>query len=224
MKKIFVSILFFGILCFNTSFAQAVCGIGIELLKDPYNNKVFVFKVFPNSSAQKYGLKEGSEIISIEGERLKNLSKVQILNLIKGAENTKVKLVVKNNKAQKTIEVPREKFQISSKKTSDFDFYWQKIAQKNVVIEPINQNILKNMSKEFYVEVVPTVNYWIARKVYFEYGYDFCGTYGEQVKNKCISNLVKSEIEKTKKENVNRGLLKENILENSISNNIIQAK
>lgn len=50
----------------NSVFAQtSICGIGANLVKDPYNKKVFVFKTFSNSMALKYGLPEGAEIISV---------------------------------------------------------------------------------------------------------------------------------------------------------------
>lgn len=54
--------------------------------------------------ALKYGLSEGAEIISVNNQKVKKLDINQVTNLIRGEEGTKVKLVIKYNKEESTIE------------------------------------------------------------------------------------------------------------------------
>lgn len=226
MKKIFIVIFIFGMLCFNMSFAQTSSEIGIKLLKDPYNKKVFILKILQNSITDKYNIKEGMEIISIDGKKLKDLDIKQIANLLKGKECTEIKFILKINKEQKTVTIPRTQLQIPQSSISDFDIYWRKVAPENIIIEPIAKNILENISKKFYVEIVPAMNYWVARKAHFEDGYNVCMTYPENIKKQCLVKLTHTEINKTKKDNeedYNNSIM-ENAYKNSISANIFQIK
>ena len=221
MKKIFIALTFiFGILCFNMSFAQAFFGIGIEIIKDPYNKKVFVFKVLQNSTAQKYGLLEGSEIISVNGKKVKNLDIGKITNLVRGKKDTMVHLTVKYNKKQSDIHIPRDHIIVESKAHDKFETYWRQVAPDNVIVETIPQNMLNNMSKDFYIEIVPAINYWISRKSAFQYGYNFCMIHPQLSHDKCISELLSREIAKTKKDSkfiLQKELINEQTLKNNIS-------
>ena len=221
MKKIFIALTFiFSILCFNLSFAQEFFGLGIELIKDPYNNKVFIFKILNNSSAQKNGLLEGSEVISIDGKKVKNLDIKTITNLIRGKKDTKVKLTVKYNKKQSDILIPRTLIKQSFKTQNKFELCWEKIAPDDIIIESIPQNMLNNMSKDLYIEIVPIVNYWISRKASFQYSYNSCMMHPKAQQEKCISTLINQEINKTQKEDkfkLKYDILKEQSLQNSVS-------
>lgn len=85
MKKVLITFVLLGLIIQSTFFAQnAICGIGANLVQDPYNKKVFVFKTYPNSMALKCDLPEGAEIISVDDQKVKKLNINQVTELIRG--------------------------------------------------------------------------------------------------------------------------------------------
>lgn len=221
MKKVFISFILIGSFLQCLVYAEtSICGIGANLVKDPYNKKVFVFKTFPNSMALKYALPEGAEIISVDNQKVKNLSIDQVSTLIRGEENTKVKLVIKYNKKESIIEIPRAKFVLPEKKQDKFETHWKQVAPINARIEPIPQNMINNMSKKWYAEVVPFTNYWLERKVEFKNSYDVCMSYPSSEQTACLINLTNREINKTAQDRqleVQENLLKQQTIQNSIN-------
>lgn len=221
MKKVLITFALLGLIIQSTVFAQnAICGIGVNLVQDPYNKKVFVFKTYPNSMALKYGLPEGAEIISVNDKKVKKLNINQVTELIRGEEGTRVKLVTKYNKEESIIEITRAKFILPEKVQDKFEIHWKQIAPINARIEPIPLNMINNMSKKWYVEVVPFTNYWLARKAEFKNSYDVCMSYPASEQNACLINLTNREINKTAQDRqleVQENMLKQQTIQNSIN-------
>ena len=221
MKKGLITFVLLGLIIQSTAFAQnAICGIGANLVQDPYNKKVFVFKTYQNSMALKYGLPEGAEIISVDDQKVKKLNINQVTELIRGEEGTKVKLVIKYNKEENIIEIPRAKFILPEKVQDKFEIHWKQIAPINARIEPIPQNMINNMSKKWYVEVVPFTNYWLARKAEFKNSYDVCMSYPASEQNACLINLTNREINKTAQDRqleVQENMLRQQTIQNLIN-------
>lgn len=221
MKKFILSsiiglILFTGIACAETQ----ICGIGANLVQDPYNKKVFVFKTFPNSMALKYGLPEGAEIVSINDQKIKKLNLNQVTELIRGKEGSIVKLIIKYNKEETIIELPRAQFKLPEKVQDKFEIHWKQIAPVNARIEPIPSNMLNNMSKKWYAEIVPFTNYWLTRKAEFKNSYDVCMSYPTAEQNACLINLTNREINKTSNDEqleVQQNILRQQTIQNSIN-------
>lgn len=78
-------------------------GIGAEISKDPKGIKII--RVFPSSGASRVGVKTDDIIISINSVPAENLNIENASKLLRGAENTTVKVVLlrNNQKIQKTI-------------------------------------------------------------------------------------------------------------------------
>jgi len=222
MKKVIIALILTGSILQSIVFAQnSICGIGANLVKDPYNKKVFVFKIFPNSMAFKYALPEGAEIISVNDQKVKKLNINQVTNLIRGEEGSKVKLTIKYNKEESIIEIPRAKFTPPEKIMNKFEIHWKQIAPINSRIEPIPQNMLNNMSKKWYSEVVPFTNYWLERKLKFKNSYDVCMSYPTAEQNACLINLTNREINKTSQDRqleMQENMLRQQAVQNSINN------
>lgn len=223
MKKFLISLIIAGIVSTGLVFADIkYCGIGARLVKDPYNKKVFVKVVFPNSTAAKSGLPEGAEIISINDQKVKKLNIEQVTNLVRGEEGTKVKLQIKYYKEESTIEIPRAPFTFKEPEYDRFEAHWQQVVPVGIKnLEPIPHNMQVNMSKKWFNETVPIINYWIARKEKFRSGYNACMTYPESEQNVCLMNLTNREINKTAQDRqieLQENMIRQQAIQNSINN------
>lgn len=221
MKKFLISLIVTSMVSMGFAFADIkYCGIGARLVKDPYNKKVFVKVVFPNSMAAKTGLPEGAEIISINDQKVKKLNIDQVSNLVRGEEGTKAKLQIKYYKEEKIIEVPRAPFTYTEPTYNKFEAHWQQVAPVGINLEPIPYNMQVNMSKKWFNEIIPTINYWTARKEKFKKGYNACMTYPEREQNACLMNLTNREINKTAQDRqleVQENMLRQQTIQNSIN-------
>lgn len=84
-------------------------GIGARLLPDPLGVKVV--SVFRDSPAEKSGIKGGDIVVAVDGKNVGGMNSDDIVLLIKGRENTSVKLKVVRAGAKETLEftLKREK-------------------------------------------------------------------------------------------------------------------
>jgi hypothetical protein len=191
-----------------------------NLVKDPYNKKIFIFKTFTNSPALRYQLPEGAEVISVNDIKIKKLNINEAANLIRGKEGSVVKLTVKYNGQESVYDIQRDNFTIPEKKQDRFEIHWKQVAPTNMRIEPIPQNMLKNMSKKWYNEVVPVTYYWLNRKAEFKNGYDACMSYPESEQNPCLISLTNREINKTAHDEqieVQQNIVRQQAIQNSIN-------
>lgn len=222
MKKILMTFLLLGFMSQNYIWAQAAIGdIGAKFVKDPYNKKVFVVKVLPNSTALQYGLPEGAEVISINGQKVKKLKINQVTDLIQGEIDTNVKLAIKYNKQESILEIPRAQL-IEPKEVADkFEIHWKQVVPINANLEPIPKNMANSMSKRWYSEVAHFKNYWNSRKAEFKNGYDGCMSYPKTEQNACLMNLTNREINKTaqdKQLQIQENILRQQAIQNSMNN------
>lgn len=81
--------------------AKPVAGIGVILAQK--RNRFYVKSIIDYSSAQKAHLQEGDEIIQIENTLVRDLNMDEVIALLRGAPNTKVKVIVmKKNSSRPT--------------------------------------------------------------------------------------------------------------------------
>lgn len=83
------------------------CGIGISIEKS--NDDILVTKTYAASPAEKEGVMPGDRITRVDDKNVLGLSIVEVVNLIKGQANTKVKLgIIKHGeKDTKVFEITR---------------------------------------------------------------------------------------------------------------------
>lgn len=198
MKKVIISLIFLFTLTILQSFAiqEEFYGIGAKVIKD-YNKKTYIAMLLPNSPAEKANIPLGGELLFVDGTPVKKLSIDEISNLIKGKENTTVKLTVRYKHKNAEYIVARKKIDLSQAFINDkkFMLHWQQVAPENmedvVYIEPFN-HYSKYLKEDLWVS-----NYWANRRQNFTKGYNACLSYPVSEQNACLMNLVNREIDKT---------------------------
>lgn len=198
MKKIIILLMLSLVLTTIQTFAiqEEFYGIGAKIIKD-YNKKTYIAMLLPNSPAEKANLPLGGELLFVDETPTKKLSIDEICNLIKGKENTTVKLIVRYKHKNTEYIVARKKIDLSQTfiNNKKFMLHWQQVAPANmldvVYIEPFD-HYSKYLKEELWVS-----NYWENRRQNFTNGYNACLSYPVNEQNTCLMNLVNREIEKT---------------------------
>ncbi|MDP9245591.1 MAG: S41 family peptidase [Chloroflexota bacterium] len=88
---------------------QEYSGIGATITSPGPNELVEVAQVFPNSPAEKAGVKKGDKIKTVNGEDTLGLTSEEVANKIKGPEGTTVKIVFVRSGADTPISIVRGK-------------------------------------------------------------------------------------------------------------------
>jgi len=88
---------------------QEYSGIGATITSPGPNDLVEVAQVFPNSPAEKAGVKKGDKIKTVNGEDMQGLTSEEVANKIKGPEGTTVNIVFIRNGADTPISIVRGK-------------------------------------------------------------------------------------------------------------------
>lgn len=96
-------------------------GIGVVITENKKEELPMIISVFPNTPAEKGGLKSGDIIIEAGGKPLKGLSLEDVSNIVKGPIGTSIKLVIKRGNRTFTVNITREEIHIPLIKTSYFD-------------------------------------------------------------------------------------------------------
>lgn len=87
-------------------------GIGAQLgLK---NNQIIVIAPLKDSPAQRAGIKAGDVIVKVNGESTKNWTLPQAVSKIRGEKGTKVKLTLKRNNKEFTLDITRDQIRVIS--------------------------------------------------------------------------------------------------------------
>lgn len=81
-------------------------GIGVVMGLDG-NSKIRIFNVFPDSSAEEAGLKEGDEILSVDGTDVSELGLTGTAQTVRGDNGTQVKLTVLRDGETLSFDVTR---------------------------------------------------------------------------------------------------------------------
>lgn len=98
---------------FNEGLEGEYVGMGAEItLKD--DETISISRIFDNSPAEKVKLKIGDVITKIDGTSIKGKAIDEIASLIKGKENTKVKVTILRNKKEIDFNITRQKVDIPS--------------------------------------------------------------------------------------------------------------
>ena len=92
---------------FNDDVEGIYHGIGVELKYDEKTKKYIINKVFENSPSDKAGLKENDELIKINETDIRDTSMDSIASMVKGEDNTKVKITVIRDNKEMTFDVVR---------------------------------------------------------------------------------------------------------------------
>ncbi len=87
-------------------------GIGVVISLDKKTELPLIISVFPNTPADKSGLKAGDLVVSADGTPFKGLSLDDVAAKVKGKVGTSVKLEIERNGKTLTVNVTREEVQI----------------------------------------------------------------------------------------------------------------
>jgi carboxyl-terminal processing protease len=97
---------------FQEEVSGRYAGIGVVISMDKKRELPIIVSVFPNTPADKAGLKPGDLVVSADGTSLKGLSLDDIAAKVKGKVGTTVKLVVERDGKTFTADVTREEVHI----------------------------------------------------------------------------------------------------------------
>ena len=96
-------------------------GIGVVITENKKEGLPMIISVFPNTPAEKGGLKSGDIIVEAGGKPLKGLSLEDVSNVVKGPIGTSIKLLIKRDNKTFTVNITREEIHIPLIKTSYLD-------------------------------------------------------------------------------------------------------
>jgi carboxyl-terminal processing protease len=88
---------------------QEYSGIGASITSPGPNDLVEIAQVFPNSPAEKAGVKKGDKVKTVNGEDMLGLTSEEVANKIKGPEGTTVSIVFVRNGVDTPISIVRGK-------------------------------------------------------------------------------------------------------------------
>src|SRR5438477_1722384 len=88
---------------------QEYSGIGASITSPGPNDLVEIAQVFPNSPAEKAGVKKGDKVKTVNGEDMAGRTSEEVANKIKGPEGTTVNIVFVRNGVDTPISIVRGK-------------------------------------------------------------------------------------------------------------------
>jgi len=116
--------------------------IGIELST---NDGPFIVQgVIANMPAQKAGIRPGDKIVEVAGKSTAGMSQTQVVNLLRGAPDTKVKITVESDGKKKKITLERSYRSLEQYEADEEDFFerfkaeakaWRSLPVKPVLPE-----------------------------------------------------------------------------------------
>ncbi|MBR6099183.1 PDZ domain-containing protein [bacterium] len=191
-------------------------GVGLDIFKEPYSKKVIITDIIPDSPAQKAGIKIGSELVSVNDKKTKNLSSCAIINQISPNTESTVKLVVKNSERKlNTYNLKTEELTIDEPNREPyFEIFWSQIAPRNLKdAVPIKPEIVKQFSRKYKKNILPAVTYWLNRKNQMMPGFKYCMTDSEDNQETCLVRLWINETQKTQADEMKYKFLQSDMLE-----------
>ena len=94
-------------------------GIGVRVFYEGEYNRIV--EVMKNTPAEKEGLQVDDVILEVDGKDVKGLYHENISNLIRGKENTKVKITVLRKEKKKTFTITRKSIELESVTSTIFE-------------------------------------------------------------------------------------------------------
>lgn len=181
---------------------------GIELYKD-YNKKFYITDIVSGSSAQKAGLQIGDIVISIDNEKIKNLSIDEACNVMDRKHHMILK-IKDLHKKNKDVTLVKSRVCIPNKVSDEiFDTYWQQVYNGDFDLDFIAKK-LNNMSNIPFTrksrmelqQMERYVSYWLPKKKVFTNGYKACEYSRSNTEqfHQCVDKLVNKELDKISKE------------------------
>ena len=139
-----------------TAFNEKVNGeyIGIDTEIVQYQDgKIEFIKVGEDGPAYLAGIRVGDVLLKVDGVSITEKTLTEVSSLVKGEENTKVKLTILRNDEEKTYEVKRKKVDIQSVKGEIIDYNDSKVGLLTISIFASNtatqfEKELKALEKE----------------------------------------------------------------------------
>ena len=175
-------------------------GIGLDIFKEPYSKKVIITDIIPDSPAQNAGITIGTELVSINDEKAKNLSVYEIYNRISGNDEHTVKITIKNDTHKFATYNLKNEFLTIDEPNHDpyFEMLWSQVAPTEFKdADPLDPKIVKQFSKKYRKNIIPLVTYWLNRKKDIMPEYNYCMTTSAKNRETCIVRLLITENEKT---------------------------
>ena len=214
MKNKFVIML---VLLIFSLFAPALAedetffGIGAELFQDPFNKKVIITKVVPDSPAERAGLIAGDEIVSVEDLKVrKAVCLCEVVGRIRGEKDTTVNLTIKKSWWKRVkVEITRDAIVNKIPDVNpELEKYWSQIAPDCYLCSrAFPEEAVTKFSRKYKRTVLPVINYWSLRKVKFEIGYNTCLKYSKNNQELCLINLLNRENATTNTDKLTHKLL-----------------
>lgn len=131
----------------NTSINAKITGIGVNIAD--IAGKIQIINVIDGTPAQSVNLQNGDIILDIDGKDAKGLSIAEVANLVRGPENTFVKLTIMRDKDKLVKNVMRKEIKIKSVKSS---------VDKNIGYIQISSFIGSTTPNEFLEALEKTKN------------------------------------------------------------------
>lgn len=173
---------------------------GIHHIREPYSNKIYIWKVENNSPAYRAGIRSGDEIIKIHDEKTKSMSTNQIINRL---NNNSAQLEIKNSDNQKRIvHISKSQVCIPIKPVDTrFEAYFsqlypeaEKLDEKLEMCEGLLTARLSPIAKRDVLNTKENLVYWKNKRTKFRNGYTLCLTSGgASDANNCINQLLTRE-------------------------------
>jgi len=102
----------------NTSINSKISGIGVNIIS--ISGKTYVASVIEGTPAFSAGIKQNDMIWKVNGKDVKGLSVSEVADLVRGKENTPVKITILRNKKPITKEIIRKEIKIKTVKSSTY--------------------------------------------------------------------------------------------------------
>lgn len=88
-----------------------VSGIGVQISQPEPNQPIEVIDVYPNTPAERAGVKKGDKIIRVNGDDVSTLTTEEVANRVKGPEGTPVTVTFLRGSGEVELTISRARFQ-----------------------------------------------------------------------------------------------------------------
>ena len=99
---------------FNLVLDGTYSGIGAEIQYQDETEEIKVINVYPNTPAEKAGIKEEDIIVKVNGAEVKGKNATEVSQIVRGSEGTDVILTIRRDKEEKEVTITRGSVDIPS--------------------------------------------------------------------------------------------------------------